>query len=66
MIDFNVIFLNNNQPMTCPICSARTDFGEQKSPIDGKIVEIHKCLSIKCQFIFVAEHDKDFENELDS
>jgi hypothetical protein len=57
MIDFNNTFLISDQPTTCPKCGARTEFHTQTSPISNENVEVHKCLSKKCQFEFVIEFD---------
>lgn len=63
MIDFYNTFLHSDQPMTCPMCGARTDFYSDISPVTNEKVEIHKCLSNNCHFEFVAEFDNDFEEE---
>lgn len=60
MIDYYNTLSINDQPTTCPICSARTDFHDVISPTSNEIVEIHTCLSNTCQFEFVAENDEDF------
>ncbi len=59
MIDFYNTFLMTDQPVTCPKCSARTNFYTILSPATNENVEIHKCLSNNCQFDFVVEIEID-------
>lgn len=64
MINYRDTFLMTDQPTTCPLCGARTDFYLLISPVSHKDVEIHKCLDIKCKFEFVIEIDDEFWKEL--
>ena len=59
MIDFYNTFLMNDQSTTCPKCGARTNFYTILSPVSNENVEIHKCLSDSCQFVFVVEVEID-------
>lgn len=65
MIDFHLIYLNSDQPQTCPKCGARTNFFMQISPVSNQEVQIHTCLSPYCQFEFVADYDEEFDKELE-
>ena len=47
------IFLNTEQPTTCPKCGARTDFDYIVK--QEKQMEIHNCLNESCSFIFIGE-----------
>ena len=57
---WNEVFLNNDQPMTCPIYESRTDIifdlGHSRQQ-----VQIHECLSKNCKHIFASETDLEFE-----
>jgi len=44
------IYILNDQPTTCGICGARTDFDD----IDDK-TQLHQCLNLDCCYKFIAE-----------
>tara|TARA_R110000782_G_scaffold125788_6_gene217440 strand:- start:1114 stop:1320 length:207 start_codon:yes stop_codon:yes gene_type:complete len=46
-------YLLNEQPTTCAICGARTNFEEVN---DG--IQIHKCMNSNCDYKFTAEVDE--------
>lgn len=50
------MLLKTDQPMTCPVCGARTEF----APLDGP-VEIHVCMNVGCKRIFRAMDDDEGE-----
>jgi hypothetical protein len=51
---YEMIWLNGDQPTTCPYCGARTDVTFNLShSIRNTVVE--KCLNEKCEFEFVTE-----------
>ncbi len=58
-IDYSLleIFLNNDQPATCPYCSWRTDFDDIQN--ESKTVQLLKCLNLQCGFVFICEDDKE-------
>ena len=45
-------FILNDQPTTCGLCGARTDFVEIN---DG--LQIHECLNLDCCYKFITEDD---------
>ncbi len=49
------IYILTDQPTTCGICGARTDFDD----ID-EITQLHKCLNSACGYIFITEYDEEF------
>jgi hypothetical protein len=46
------IFINSDQPTTCPKCSSRTEI-----IVDNITSQHHKCLNIECSFEFILEFD---------
>ena len=48
--DMETFYMDDDQPMTCPHCGARTDFEG-----DGTQPAKHKCMNQKCGFEFMAE-----------
>lgn len=46
------IFIMNDQPVTCPKCSCRTDFQESSHDENTGIPQLHQCLDSDCQFRF--------------
>lgn len=50
------VYLLGDQPATCPLCGARTDF-ESIPQEDDHIVELHKCLD--CEYEFYAETEEE-------
>ena len=48
-------YLLNEQPMTCGICGARTDFDVRS---DG--TELHQCLNNACGYMFEAVDEDNF------
>ncbi len=57
---YDIVFLNNDQPMTCPLCGRRTDiiFDLGHSILQ---TQIHECLSENCKYVFASETDLEFE-----
>jgi hypothetical protein len=53
MIDFLNIYLQRDQPMTCPKCGTRTDFILDLPHTINK-TQVHKCLSSNCQYEFAT------------
>ena len=49
----------NDQSTTCPKCGARTNFYTILSFVSNENVEIYKCFSDNCQFVFVVEVEID-------
>lgn len=46
-------FINDEeQPMKCPLCQARTDF------VQAHGQQLHWCLNDKCKLIFLSEDDQ--------
>ena len=45
-------YILNDQPMTCGLCGARTDFAEIN---DG--MQIHECLNLDCRYKFITEYE---------
>lgn len=50
------IFLNSDQPTTCPKCGNRTEI-----VCDSKTSQHHKCLTEECSFNFILEFDDEDE-----
>ena len=48
--------LLNDQPVTCPKCSARTTFYEKVDAYYG-VYEVHTCLNKKCEYDFFCIED---------
>ena len=59
-INRNEVFLNNDQPMTCPKCGRRTDIIFDLAH-SIKQTQIHVCPSENCKFTIVSETDLEFE-----
>lgn len=57
-IDFNNVFLINDQPTTCPECGRRTEILSEGIRA-GVHTEIHRCPGEDCKFEFVAVEDAD-------
>ena len=55
-------FLSPDQPTTCPLCGARTDFIELE--VTFPFTQIHNCLNKNCGFTFIGETDEDQLKEL--
>lgn len=53
MINFQEIFILNDQPTTCPKCGIRTDIVLDLSHTTNKI-QIHKCFNEQCNYQFVV------------
>lgn len=47
-------YILGDQPATCGICGARTEFDELS---DG--IQIHQCLNSDCLYKFVGEFDEE-------
>ena len=46
------IYIQNDQPTTCCICGARTDFDDK--------TQLHQCLNPACGYNFITEEDEGF------
>jgi len=44
------IYILNDQPTTCGICGARTDFEGM-----GNKLQLHQCLNLACGYKFITE-----------
>ena len=51
------IFLMNDQPFTCPVCSSRCEELASFNHTNAKCL-IQKCLNKECQFTCYEEEDK--------
>jgi hypothetical protein len=51
----NVIWLNHDQPTTCPYCGTRTDFYQISEKQQFNI-----CLNTACGFKFLSENDDEY------
>ncbi len=60
---FQVIFLMNDQPTTCPYCGSTTNVIFDLSHSIAK-TEIHECPDEKCKAIFVMDDDEAFNIEM--
>jgi len=51
----NIYLLDSEQPTTCPICGARTQFED----ISHQIISIqhHTCLNESCKYEFIGEFE---------
>ena len=57
---FSSLFMNNDQPMTCPNCGAHTEIiFDLSHSIDQ--TQIHECVNKNCKEVFVSVSDKEFE-----
>ncbi len=54
------IYISGDQPTTCPKCGTRTEIIFEL-PNSVEKTQLHKCLTIKCSFIFIVEEDIDFQ-----
>lgn len=54
-LDFSQIYIYSEQPVSCPLCGARTNI-LLDLPHTIKQTQIHKCLYINCRFEFVMEN----------
>jgi hypothetical protein len=61
MIDYFDVYIFSDQPATCPICGSRSEIILDLSHTKDK-TQIHKCPNQKCEFEFVMQYDKEFEN----
>jgi hypothetical protein len=43
----------DDQPTTCGLCGARTDFEEI-----NEVIQLHECLNSDCGYKFITEEDK--------
>lgn len=50
-------YLLNDQPTTCGICGARTNFEEV-----NHVIQIHKCLNLYCGYKFSTEQGEFLDN----
>ena len=46
-------YILNEQPTTCGLCGARTDFEEINN-----MMQLHECLNPDCGYKFITEEDK--------
>ena len=61
MPDFNYQYLYfNDQPTTCPLCSARTNVIMDLSHTK-EMTQLHKCLDPKCRYTFFVVVELDSE-----
>ena len=44
-------YLLNEQPTTCPICGAKTNWIADFSHTQNKMI-LHKCLDLNCKYLF--------------
>lgn len=51
---FAIIFIGTDQPETCRVCGARTDFIEL-----GRELQLHECLN--CARVYFVEFDDDMD-----
>jgi len=51
------IYILNDQPTTCGICAARTEFEDITDEI-----QLHQCLSPDCGYQFLAEKDEEIRD----
>lgn len=51
------IFINNDQPVTCPYCGRRTDWLADFSPTNSK-TSIHECNNHESEYLFVIDDEK--------
>ena len=61
MIDYSEIYINSDQPTTCPKCGSRSEIVSDFSHTKDK-TEIHLCTKEKCEYQFIMQHDEDFDN----
>jgi predicted Zn-ribbon and HTH transcriptional regulator len=56
LIDTNHIYLMSEQPTTCKLCGARTNWLADFSHTNAKLI-IHECRNKNCGFLFYEEDD---------
>lgn len=58
-VDFNNLFLMNEDITTCPNCGSRTDIILDLSHTKDS-TQVHKCLALDClmEFVFVSDSDE--------
>jgi hypothetical protein len=47
-------YILGDQPMTCGLCGARTDFD-----VEEDNAQIHQCLNRECRYQFIAAGEED-------
>lgn len=63
-LDWQTIFLFQDQPMLCPYCQSRTDIVVDMYHT-RRGYQIHECLRASCRFLFLCEQDSDYDEEDD-
>lgn len=58
-LDWQTIFLSQDQPMECPYCQIRTDIVVDMCHTK-RGYQIHECLNPSCRFFFLCEEDDDY------
>jgi len=53
--NYNTYILDDDQPTTCPLCGARTDF--RKFVEQKKDIQFHECLNENCNYQFIGEFE---------
>lgn len=61
MVNFNDVYINNEQPTWCPKCGNRTEIILDLSHTIEQ-TQIHKCLNKICQEKFITQFDLEFVN----
>ena len=56
MIDYNEVYIYNEQPVTCPFCGNRTEI-LMDFYLTPKKTQVHKCLSNHCNKEFLTQED---------
>ena len=59
---FNIVFMMTKHPTTCPNCGVRSEIISDLLHTNSKS-QIHKCLNVVSQNIFVETEDTEFLHE---
>jgi len=61
MINYREVYIYSDQPTTCPICSRRSMVILDLSHTN-QMTEVHLCPDENCNYEFIMQDDKDFDN----
>ena len=54
MLNFNDVYIYNDQPVTCPLCGNRTEIVLDLS-YQPEQTQVHKCRTKKCDNKFITQ-----------
>lgn len=63
MVDYSEVYIYSDQPTTCPKCGTRSEVVLNFAHTSDK-TEVHLCPDNNCNYEFIMQYDKDFDNDL--